>query len=237
MRIDVLTLFPEIFAGYLTESLLGIAIRTGAVEVFLHDIREWAGNRHRSVDDRPFGGGPGMVLRVEPVVESVEAVLAADSRPGHLIALAPQGRQLTQSAVEELARCQRLLLLCGRYEGIDQRAFDILAPDAISIGPYVLNGGEVAAMVIIDAVIRLLPGVLGDERSPWQDSFSGPDRLLEHAQYTRPREFRGHAVPDVLLGGDHGEIAGWRHRQSLERTRLQSAGIGADGRIDSQEKP
>lgn len=219
MRFDVLTLFPEMFPGYLGQSLLKRAIDAGLVDVQLWNIRDWATGKHRSVDDRPFGGGPGMVLRVEPVVECVEQVRTEGPEPGHLIMLSPQGRRLEQSVVEELAeRHKRLILLCGRYEGFDERVKQILEPDEISIGDYVLGGGEVAAMVMIDAVIRLVDGVLGDERSSGEDSFSGEDRLLEFSQYTRPREYRGYTVPDVLLSGDHNRIAQWRDDERRRRT-------------------
>ncbi|HVC96827.1 MAG TPA: tRNA (guanosine(37)-N1)-methyltransferase TrmD [Pirellulales bacterium] len=224
MQIDVLTLFPEMFPGYLGQSLLKLAIERGLVDVRLHDIRDWAEGRHKQVDDRPFGGGPGMVLMVKPVVECVEAVRSAGNEPGHVVLLSPQGRRLNQGVVEELASRRRLILLCGRYEGFDERIKEILGPDEISIGDFVLNGGEVAAMVLIDAVIRLVPGVLGDERSSSEDSFSGRERLLEFAQYTRPREFRGLEVPEVLLSGNHGEIARWRKEQSIARTRRRTAG-------------
>lgn len=222
MQFDVLTLFPEMFPGYLGQSLLKLAIERGLVSVRLHNIRDWAKDKHKSVDDRPFGGGPGMVLRPEPVVECVEAV-QAQGQPGHLVMLSPQGRRLTQGIVEELATKRRLVLLCGRYEGFDERIKTILAPDELSVGDFILGGGEVAAMVVIDAVIRLVPGVLGDERSSEQDSFSGAERLLEHSQYTRPREYRGLTVPEVLLSGNHPEIARWREQQSLERTRQRQA--------------
>jgi tRNA (guanine37-N1)-methyltransferase len=248
MRFDVLTLFPEILSGYLGQSLLKLAIERKLVEVHLHDIRDWARGRHRIVDDRPYGGGPGMILKAEPVVECVEAVQAGrtaaqslethegkpgsseensegEVRLGRLVMLTPQGRRLTQPIVEELAQHQRLLLLCGRYEGFDHRIQDILQPDEISIGDYVLGGGEVAAMVVIDAVVRLVPGVLGHEQSPWDDSFSGAERLLEGPQYTRPREYRGLAVPDVLLAGNHEEIARWRREQSLLKTRERRADL------------
>lgn len=218
MRFDVLTLFPEIFNGYLTQSLLKLAIERGLVEVHLHNIRDWAQGKHKTVDDRPFGGGPGMVLKVEPVVECVEAVQAMAAPPGHLVLLTPQGKRLNQQVVEQLAAHERLLLLCGRYEGFDERVRIILEPEEISIGDFVLNGGEVAAMVVIDSVIRLVPGVLGDEQSSQQDSFSGQERLLEFAQYTRPREYRGHTVPEILLSGDHDKIARWRLEQSRLRT-------------------
>jgi len=224
MRFDVLALFPEILAGYLGQSLLNLAIQNQLVEVALHNIRDWATDRHRTVDDRPFGGGPGMILKVEPVVDAFEAVRKMAVDPGQLVMLTPQGRRLTQEVVEELATHPRLVLLCGRYEGFDERVREILAPDEISIGDFILGGGEVAAMVVIDAVVRLVPGVLGHEDSNRQDSFSGEDRLLEFAQYTRPRDYRGHAVPEVLLSGDHEAIALWRREQSLARTRRRAAG-------------
>lgn len=226
MRFDVLTLFPGAFQGYLGESLLKRAIASGIVEVRLHNIRDWARDKHRSVDDTPFGGGPGMVMMVEPVVECVEAVQALADRPGHLVMLTPQGRRLDQAGVERLARHQRLLLLCGKYEGFDERIRLILRPEEISIGDYVLNGGEVAAMVVIDAVIRLVPGVLGADRSRHEDSFSGEERRLEYAQYTRPRTYRGLEVPPVLLGGDHGAIARWREQNSRQRTAERRAKWG-----------
>jgi tRNA (guanine37-N1)-methyltransferase len=225
MRIDVLTLFPEMFSGYLGQSLLKRAIDAGIVEVAVHNIRDWARGKHRQVDDRPFGGGPGMVLMPEPVVDSVEAVQGQGAAQGHLVYLSPQGRRLDQRIVAELASRTRLLLLCGRYEGIDQRAIDLLRPDEVSIGDFILGGGEVAAMVVIDAVVRLVPGVLGDDESNKQDSFSGDPPLLEFPQYTRPREFRGFAVPEVLMSGNHPEVAHWREQQKLERTRQRRADL------------
>ncbi len=179
MRIDVLTLFPDMFSGYLGQSLLKRAIDAELVNIQLHDIRDWARGKHQQVDDRPFGGGPGMVLRPEPVVECVENVQVAAEPAGRLIYLTPQGRKLNQTIAEELAAHPRLVLVCGRYEGIDQRAIDILQPDELSIGDFILGGGEVAAMVVIDAVVRMVPGVLGDEESNRQDSFSGDPPLLE----------------------------------------------------------
>jgi len=218
MRFDVLTLFPEIFSGYLGESLLKLAIERGLVEVHLHDFRDWATDKHKTVDDRPFGGGPGMVLKVEPLVPSVEEVRRQHPDPGHLVMLTPQGQRLDQAAVERLAERKRILLLCGRYEGFDERIRLLLEPEEISIGDFVVNGGEVAAMAVIDAVIRLVPGVLGDEESSQSDSFSGAERLLECAQYTRPRRYRGLEVPPVLLSGNHEEIARWREENSRQRT-------------------
>ncbi len=228
MRFDVLTLFPEMFEGYLGHSVLKLAIERGLVQVHLHNIRDWATDKHKTVDDRPFGGGPGMVLRVDRVVPCVEAVRSRESDPGHLVMLTPQGRKLTQTVVEELAGYRRLLLLCGRYEGFDERVRVVLEPDEISIGDYVLNGGEVAAMAIIDSVIRLVPGVLGDEQSSRDDSFTGPLRLLEYPQYTRPRSYRGLEVPEVLLSGNHGQIAQWRQQQRVARTQQRRADLLAD---------
>ena len=228
MRFDLLTLFPDMFAGYLGQSLLNLAIERGLVEVALHNIRDWTKDKHHSADDRPFGGGPGMVLKPEPVVEAVEAVQQLGDAPGRVVVLTPQGRPLTQRVVEELAVQPRLVLLCGRYEGFDERIYDILEPEQVSIGDYIINGGEVAAMVVIDAVVRLVPGVLGDEESGRYDSFSTGNRLLEFAQYTRPREYRGHEVPEILLSGDHARIAAWRAESSRKRTARRRPDLLAD---------
>jgi tRNA (guanine37-N1)-methyltransferase len=218
IRFDILTLFPQIFSSFVSESLLAKAIDAGLIQIHTHDIRQWTKDKHSKVDDRPFGGGPGMLIQVQPVVDCVEAVQAMDNTPGELIMLTPQGETLKQSMAQQLSQSQRLLLLCGRYEGFDQRVVDILQPREISLGDFVLNGGEVAAMAIVEATIRLIPGVLGDEQSSQQDSFSD-EPLLEFPQYTRPREFRGHVVPDVLLGGNHQQIAKWRAEQRLQRTQ------------------
>ena len=221
MRFDVLTLFPEMFSGYLEQSLLGKAIERGCLDVHVHDMRNWSTDPHHKVDDRPYGGGPGMVLQVGPVVECVEAVLQLADEPAQVVLLTPQGKPLNQVMVEELSQVPRQILICGRYEGFDQRIIDILQPMELSIGDYILNGGEVAAMVLVDAVMRLVPGVLGDETSNIDDSFSSGNRLLEFPQYTRPREYRGQTVPEVLLSGDHAAIAEWRSQQSLDRTRCR----------------
>ena len=217
IRFDVLTLFPEIFSGYLEQSLLKLAIARGLVDVRLWDFRDWATDRHRSVDDKPYGGGPGMLLSCQPVFDAVEAVQADAPAPGRLVMLSPQGQPLTHKLVEELSATPRLLLLCGRYEGFDERIREGLKPLEISAGDFVTNGGEVPAMLVIDAAIRLVPGVLGKETSHRDDSFAESGRL-EHPQYTRPREFRGMLVPDVLLSGNHEDIARWRHEQSVQRT-------------------
>jgi tRNA (guanine37-N1)-methyltransferase len=217
IRFDVLTLFPDLFQGYTTQSLLHHAIQAGLVQIHLWNIRDWSTDKHNRVDDRPFGGGPGMVLMPEPVVDCVEAVQAKAS-PGRLVMLTPAGRRLDQRMVEELAVEPRLLLLCGRYEGFDERIRLLLNPIEVSIGDYVCNGGEVPAMVLIDTLIRLVPGVLGDDRSAVDDSHNEAGRL-EYPQYTRPRQYRGLDVPDVLLSGNHAAIARWRDEQSRLRSR------------------
>lgn len=218
IRFDIITLFPPIFPGYLGESLLAKAIERGQVEVHIHNLRDWSTDKHHKVDSPPYGGGPGMLIQVQPVVDCVEQVRGLAPEPGQLLLMSPQGETLKQSLVGELAESSRLILLCGRYEGFDQRVIDILQPREISLGDFVLNGGEVAAMAIIDAAIRLIPGVLGDQRSAVEDSFSD-EALLEFPQYTRPREFRGHSVPEILLGGNHQQIAAWRAAQRVERTQ------------------
>ena len=217
MRFDILTLFPELFDSYLQQSLLKLAIDRGLVEVHRWNIRDWATDRHKSVDDRPFGGGPGMLIACPPVFACVEAVQQS-APPGRLIMLTPQGQPFSQQLAAELATESRLLLLCGRYEGFDERISEGLKPLEISAGDFIVNGGEVPAMLIIEAVMRLLPGVLGDETSSQSESFTGSAQL-EYPQYTRPREFRGMTVPEVLLSGNHEEIARWRAQASLERTR------------------
>jgi tRNA (guanine37-N1)-methyltransferase len=208
-RIDVLTLFPALFDGFLSQSILCRAIEKGLVRIERWDIRTWAEGKHKQVDDRPFGGGPGMVMMAAPVVAAAEAVTACALPAGRLVMLSPQGRRLDQRRVGELAQETRLILLCGRYEGFDERIIEILQPELLSVGDYILSGGEVAAMVLIDAVVRLIPGVLGDDRSAIDESF-GPDGGLEYPQYTRPRIYRDRAVPDILLSGDHAAIARWR---------------------------
>jgi tRNA (guanine37-N1)-methyltransferase len=218
MRFDVLTLFPDIFQGYFTQSILNLAIQRGLVEINLWNIRDWAQGKHKSVDDRPFGGGPGMVLLCEPVFAAVEDVQKKSAEPGLLVMLTPAGERLTQPVVKELASHKRLLLLCGRYEGFDERIRLGLKPREISIGDFICNGGEVPAMVVIDTVIRHVPGVLGDETSAVEESHSEPGRL-EYPQYTRPRVFRGMEVPEILLSGNHEAVAAWRKEQSEKRSK------------------
>ena len=215
MRFDVFTLFPEVFEPYLSVSVLGKARERGLLEVYLHNIRDWATDKHRTVDDEPYGGGGGMIMKPEPLFAAVEDVLGRPPQ-APVILLTPQGRLFTQDVARELARHPRLALICGRYEGIDERVRQHLATDEISIGDYVLTGGELPALVVIDAVTRLIPGVLGDPDAPEEDSFALG--LLEYPHYTRPAVFRGWEVPEVLRSGDHARIARWRREQALKRT-------------------
>ncbi|MDA1008422.1 MAG: tRNA (guanosine(37)-N1)-methyltransferase TrmD [Planctomycetota bacterium] len=224
-HIDIITLFPEAFPGVLTSSILGRSIEAGLVTVSVHDMRDWADNKHNRVDDRPFGGGPGMVLMPEPVASSVEAVDAMRSVKARRLTLAPTGRRVDQLFIEELSRCERILLVCGHYEGIDERAVEALGLEEVSIGDFVVSGGEIPAMLLIDAIARLQPSALGHEQSASEDSFSIHDDsghpLLDCPHFTRPREWRDRAVPEVLLSGDHAAIATWRLQRSTERTRAR----------------
>lgn len=223
MRIDILTLFPDMFQGPLEASILGRARDNKLLEVHVHDIRDWATDKHNKVDDRPFGGGPGMVLMCQPLHDAVLAIEAKDTRQAHRMLLSPQGRRLSQDIIESLARQERLLLIAGHYEGIDERVIDALEPEEVSIGDYVLSGGELPALVLVDAIARLLPGALGHEGSAAEDSFSIKDEdgtpLLDTPHYTRPRNWEGREVPEVLLNGNHGAIAKWRREQQRQRTR------------------
>lgn len=214
MKVDVLTLFPEMFVGPLDASIVQRARTGGKLDLKIHNLRDYAHNRHRKVDDHPFGGGPGMILKPEPIFEAVEALASERTK---VILMTPSGRPFTQQIARELAGETALLLICGSYEGFDERVRRELADDELSIGDYVLTNGALPAMVIIDAVTRLLPGVLGDDESSTEESFS--DGMLEYPHYTRPAEFRGMKVPDVLLSGNHAEIAKWRAEQSKQRTR------------------
>ncbi|MSU21919.1 MAG: tRNA (guanosine(37)-N1)-methyltransferase TrmD [Pedosphaera sp.] len=213
MKIDVMTLFPGMFSGPIDESIIKRARDKGLLELGIHNLRDYTHDRHKTVDDKPFGGGPGMLLKPEPMFEAVESLTSEQT---HVVLLTPSGRRLNQALVRDLTRHSHLLLVCGSYEGFDERIRS-LADDELSIGDYVLTNGALPAMVIIDAVTRLLPGVLGDEESVVQESFSND--LLEYPQYTRPADFRGMTVPDVLISGHHAEIAKWRLEQSELRTR------------------
>jgi len=217
MHFDILTLFPDLFSSPLRQSILKRALEKNLMSVAIHNIRDYATDRHRVTDDTPYGGGGGMVMKPEPIFQAVDAILGKnDASSVPVILLSPQGRLFTHKVAVELSTHPRILLICGRYEAVDERVRQFLASHEISVGDYVLTGGEIPAMVILDAVTRLIPGVLGDPTATTRDSHS--EGLLEHPQYTRPPTFRGHAVPDVLLSGNHGEIAAWRRREALRRT-------------------
>ena len=219
MRVDVLSIFPEMFAPVLGTSILRIAQEKGAVEFYVRDIRDYTDDKRRTTDDRPYGGGPGMVMMPGPVFKAVETVDAETQPPARRIMLSPQGERFTQRKAASLAVEPRRMLICGRYEGFDERIREGLNAEELSIGDYVLSGGEMAALVVIDAVVRLLPGVLGCAESPNDESFS--NSLLEYPQYTRPPEFRGMRVPEILLSGDHGRVAEWRRQEALRRTQAR----------------
>ncbi len=245
MRIDVLTLFPEAFSGPLQASILGRALSSGLAEVELHDIREYAHDKHQVVDDYAYGGGPGMVMKPEPLAEAIETVrglqnesnsesLAGAGTPGgRVVLLTPQGRLLNQALVDELSSEERLILVCGHYEGVDERVREHLVDDEVSIGDYVLSGGEFAALVLIDAVIRRQPGTLGSADSLLEESHS--DGLLEYPQYTRPAEFREWRVPDILLSGNHAEIARWRRKQRIIRTAERRPELLEEAKLSEAE--
>ena len=235
MRIDIITTFPQIVETVAAESILGRARERGIVELNAVNLRDFAEGRHRSTDDEPYGGGPGMVMTCEPVFRAVEA-LTSRRGPGkpRIILMTPQGRRFDQKLAEELSGEGHLIVICGRYEGVDERIRERLATDEISIGDYVLTGGELPALVVADAVARLVPGVLGDETSPYTESFAGG--LLEYAQYTRPADFRGYGVPEVLLSGNHAEIEKWRRRNALERTLKQRPDLLASALLTEEEK-
>lgn len=218
MRVDVLTLFPGIFSGPLDNSILARARESGLLSVAVHDLRQFAEGKHRVTDEPPFGGGGGMVMKPEPIFAGVET-LRERFGPGKTVLLSPQGELLNPALARRLSAEEHLILVCGRYEGVDQRVADFLADCEISIGDYVLTGGELPALVLIDAVARFLPGVLGDPEAPYRDSFE--EGLLEAPQYTRPRVFRGHPVPEVLLSGNHAEIEKWRREEARQRTRAR----------------
>jgi tRNA (guanine37-N1)-methyltransferase len=216
VKIDVLTLFPAMFAGPLDESIIKRARQAGLLELQLHQLRDWTQDRHKTVDDRPFGGGPGMLLKPEPIFTAVESLQREKTR---VVLMSPSGRKFTQAIARELAQQEHLLIVTGHYEGFDERIREALADDELSIGDYVLTNGALPAMVVIDTVTRLLPGVLGDDTSATEESFS--HGLLEYPQWTRPAEFRGMKVPDVLVSGNHAEIAKWRAEQARQRTQAQ----------------
>ncbi|MEJ0000303.1 MAG: tRNA (guanosine(37)-N1)-methyltransferase TrmD [Verrucomicrobiota bacterium] len=218
MRIDVITLFPEILRGPLDASIMGRAQRGGQAEIVLHQLRDYATDKHRTVDEKPYGGGPGMLLKCEPIFAAVEDVQARAPKPGRVILLSPGGAKFDQAKARELAGLERIVFLCGHYEGVDERVREHLVEDEISIGDFILTNGALAALVVIDAVVRLLPNVVGNEASTLTESFSADRPGLEGPQYTRPEEFRGWRVPQILLSGHHGHIEQWNHEQGLRRT-------------------
>ena len=234
MLFEILTTFPEMIEVVAATSILGKACQRGLIDVEAVNLRDFTSDRHRTTDDAPFGGGPGMVMKPEPVYEAVETLLAR--RPGkpRILLTTPQGRRFDQSMAEELARESHIMMICGHYEGVDERIREHLVTDEVSIGDFVLTGGELAALIVLDAVARLLPGVLGDESSPESESFSSG--LLEYPQYTRPADFRGHKVPEVLLSGNHAEIRKWRRAQALERTLTRRPDLLKDAPLTKEDR-
>jgi tRNA (guanine37-N1)-methyltransferase len=232
MRIEVLTLFPEMFQGVFDLGIMKRAIDQKLVTIGLHNIRDYTHDKHHTADDYPYGGGAGMVLKPEPIFEAVESIDKKEGTP--IILLSPQGRLFTQKVAQELARHSQLVLICGHYEGVDERVREHLASDEISIGDYVLSGGELAAMVVMESVFRLVPGVLGSEESPLDDSHVGG--LLEYPHYTRPPEYRGWEVPEVLLSGNHAQIKNWRREQAIRRTLEQRPELLSKAELSSEEE-
>ena len=240
LRFDIITIFPEFFRGVFDFGILRRARAGGLVDVAAHDLRAWTHDRHKVVDDRPFGGGDGMVLKPEPIFEAVESLAGAGEAAAlraagkRVVLLSPQGRVLTQGLAAELARAEQVVVICGRYEGVDERVAEGLATDEVSIGDYILSGGEPAAVVLVDAVTRLLPGALGSETSAVNESFS--EGLLDFPNYTRPVEFRGRRVPEVLTGGHHAEVARWRRRAALVKTRRNRPDLFARLQLSEEER-
>ncbi len=234
MRIDILTLFPEMFRGPFDESIMKRAVEAGLIEINVYNIRDYTNDRHHTVDDYPYGGGHGMVMKPEPLFEATEAVVALGERRGPIVLLTPQGRTLDQTMAGELAKEQRLVLICGHYEGVDERVREHLITQEISIGDYVLSGGELPAMVVVDAVVRLIPGVLGSADSLVEESHT--EGLLEYPQYTRPAEFRGWPVPGILLSGNHQEVKRWRRQQSVLRTAQRRSDLLAKADLTDEER-
>lgn len=234
MRFDVFTILPEVMLDYLNTSILGRAQQAGLLSVNLHNLRDYTTDRHRTTDDEPYGGGGGMVMKPEPIFSAVEAVLGSELESTVVVLLTPQGRLFNQAVAREYSKLDHVALICGRYEGVDERVRLHLATDEISVGDYVLTGGELPALMVIDAVARLLPGALGDEQATSKDSLS--EGLLEHAHYTRPANFRGWEVPQILRNGDHAQIASWRYEQSLKRTLIRRPDLIKSLRLNQEGK-
>jgi tRNA (guanine37-N1)-methyltransferase len=239
MRFDIVTIFPEIFRGVFEFGIIRRALESRLIEIAVHDLRDYTDDRHRTVDDRPFGGGAGMVMKPEPLFRAVEDVRLKTAGPARVVLLSPQGQLFKQAIAEELARLERVILICGRYEGVDERVAEHLVDQEISIGDYVLSGGEIPAMVVIDSVTRLLPGALGCEGSTVLESFSEGEEwpgLLDYPQYTRPGEFRGWETPEVLLGGHHAEVERWRRRKALEKTIARRPDLLKDRQLTEKQR-
>jgi tRNA (guanine37-N1)-methyltransferase len=234
MKIDVVTIFPALVEAALAPGVVGRARQAGVLDIAVHNLRDFTTDRHRVVDDVPFGGGPGMVLKPEPLFEAVDRLTASRGTADAVLLMSPAGTPFTQAGARRLAGMRHLVVLCGRYEGIDERVREHVATEEISIGDYVLSGGELPALVVIDAVSRLVPGVVGDEQSVEADSFTGG--LLDYPHYTRPAEFRGHRVPDVLTSGHHGEIRTWRRREALRRTAERRPELLASADLDDEDR-
>jgi tRNA (guanine37-N1)-methyltransferase len=234
VKFDIVTIFPRMIEAGLAEGVVGRARDRGVLDVVVHHLRDFTTDRHHVVDDVPFGGGPGMVMKPEPFFTAVEAIAASRGTPGAVVLLSPAGRRFTQAEAERLAGLRHVVLLCGRYEGVDERVRDAVATEEISIGDYVLSGGEVPALAIVDAVARLVPGVVGDEQSVAGDSFVRG--LLDYPHYTRPAEYRGRRVPDVLLSGHHGEIRKWRRAEALRRTLERRPDLLSGAALDDEER-
>jgi tRNA (guanine37-N1)-methyltransferase len=234
MRFDIVTIFPAMIEAGIGEGVVSRGVERGLVDVAVHDLRRWTTDRHRTVDDVPYGGGPGMVMKAEPLMRAVEEIRATRGVPDAVVLLSPQGRTFTQAEAERLARLGHVVLLCGRYEGMDERVRETVATEELSIGDYVLSGGELAALVVVDAVSRLVPGVVGDEQSVAEDSFSRG--LLDYPHYTRPAEIAGRRVPDVLLSGHHGDVRRWRRKAALARTLDRRPDLIASAALDDEER-
>jgi len=234
MKFDIVTIFPSMIEAGLGEGVVSRGVERGLLNVAVHDLRRWTTDRHRTVDDVPYGGGPGMVMKAEPLMRAVSEIRETRGTPDSVVVLSPQGRTFTQAEAERLGRLEHIVLLCGRYEGMDERVRDMVATEEISIGDYVLSGGELAALVVVDAVSRLVPGVVGDEQSVAQDSFSRG--LLDYPHYTRPAEIAGHRVPDVLLSGHHADVRRWRRKAALVRTLDRRPELIATAMLDEEER-